>query len=158
MGFPVYDTVDAKVPLTMLTALGITETDIKNTVYSPINKIILLEIGDANLLSNLSPDFDALLRSDSDINGVLVTSASNNTEYDYHYRYFWPWAGTNEDPVTGGVQTFLSKYWATRLNKNRMKAFQSSGRTGYMKVELRDEKVFIISEAVIILEGNLYIS
>jgi len=115
MGFPVYNTVDAKVPLTMLSALGITETDVKNTAYSPNNKIILLEIGDANLLSNLNPDFDALLRSSSDINGVLVTSASNNMEYDYHYRYFWPWAGTNKDPVTGGVQTFLSKYWADRL-------------------------------------------
>lgn len=38
-------------------------------------------------------------------------------------RYFWPWAGTSEDPVTGGVQTFLAKYWSTRLDKTKMNAF-----------------------------------
>jgi hypothetical protein len=38
-----------------------------------------------------------------------------------------------------------------------MKAFQSSRRTGYMTVELQDEKVLLISQAVIILEGNLVV-
>ena len=62
--------------------------------------------------------------------------------YDYHYRFFWPWAGTNEDPVTGGVQTFLAKYWSERLNKKSMKAFQSSERTGYMNVVTAEWKSF----------------
>jgi PhzF family phenazine biosynthesis protein len=153
MEFPVYDTMEAKVPPAMLQALGLEE--VANTAYSPKNKIILLEISDSNLLAALHPDFNALLSSYDNINGVLVTAASNDQEYDYHYRYFWPWAGTNEDPVTGGVQTFLAKYWAQRLNKNVMKAFQSSSRTGYMNIELHGDKVLLISQAVIILEGNL---
>jgi predicted PhzF superfamily epimerase YddE/YHI9 len=86
--------------------------------------------------------------------GVLVTAPSKTKDYDFHYRYFWPWAGTNEDPVTGGVQTFLSKYWSEKLNKKRLKAFQSSERTGFMTVELHDNKVLIYGEAVIVLEGN----
>jgi predicted PhzF superfamily epimerase YddE/YHI9 len=53
------------------------------------------------LLASLQPDFTALLNSHDNINGVLVTAPFNDKEYDYHYRYFWPWAGTNEDPVTG---------------------------------------------------------
>ena len=153
MEFPVYDTIDATVPSAMLEALGIKE--VTNTAFSPNNKIILLEISDADLLASLNPDFYALLNSYDNINGVLVTAPSNNKEYDYHYRYFWPWAGTNEDPVTGGVQTFLAKHWTERLGKKIMKAFQSSSRTGYMTVELQKEKIFIISNAVIILEGNL---
>ena len=36
-----------------------------------------------------------------------------------------------------------------------MKAFQSSSRTGYMAVELLTEKVLVIGQAVIVLEGNL---
>jgi PhzF family phenazine biosynthesis protein len=153
MEFPVYDTVAATIPPATLATLGLEK--VINTVYSPKNKIIVLEISDSQLLASLTPDFDALLNSYEKINGILVTARSADEEYDFHYRYFWPWAGTNEDPVTGGVQTFLTKYWAGILNKKEMKAFQSSQRTGYMTVELRDNKVMISGKAVIILEGNL---
>lgn len=153
MEFPVYDTVAATVPDAMLNALGL--TSVVNTSFSPTNKIILLEISDADVLASLQPDFTALVHSYNNINGVLVTAPSNNAEYDYHYRYFWPWAGTNEDPVTGGVQTFLAKYWSEKLGKKKMKAFQSSSRTGYMNIELETEKVVLISQAIIVLEGNL---
>ena len=37
------------------------------------------------------------MRSYDGINGVLVTAVSDADDFDYHYRYFWPWAGTNED-------------------------------------------------------------
>jgi len=153
MEFPVYDTIPATIPQATLAALGLEK--VINTVYNSNTKIILLEISDSQLLAGLTPDFDALLNSYENINGILVTARSANEEYDFHYRYFWPWAGTNEDPVTGGVQTFLVKYWAEKLNKKKMKAFQSSQRTGYMTVELRDNKVLIFGKAVIVLEGNL---
>lgn len=153
MEFPVYDTIDATVPAAMLKALGLTE--ITNSAFSPQYKIILLEINNADLLAGLKPDYNALLSSYNDIDGVLVTAPSNTKDYDYHYRYFWPWAGTNEDPVTGAVQTFLAKYWSERLNKKIMRAYQSSARTGYMNIELQAEKVLLSSKAVIILEGNL---
>ena len=153
MEFPVYDLTPLATPPAVLHALGL-ETVI-NTSYSPKNKIILLEISDSATLAALKPDFNALIHSYEGINGVLVTAASNTSAYDFHYRYFWPWAGTNEDPVTGGVQTFLAKYWSTRLNKTKMKAFQSSQRTGFMTVELIGDKVLIYGTAVIVLEGNL---
>ena len=155
MEFPVYDTTSLTVPTAMLVALGIEQ--VTKTSYSPKNKIILLEINDAGTLAALKPDFNALVKSYENINGVLVTAPSNSIDYDFHYRYFWPWAGTNEDPVTGGVHTFLTKYWAEKLNKKRLKAFQSSERTGFMTVELQDDKVLIYGNAVIVLEGDFKI-
>ena len=152
MEFPVYNTTPVIVPSAMLLALGLTE--VVNSVYSFKNKIILLEIRSADLLANVSPDYGALLASHNDINGVLITAPSNNKDFDYHYRYFWPWSGTQEDPVTGGVQTFLAKYWSDKLQKQEMKAFQSSARTGYMTVRLQDGKVLLTSDAVIIQQGN----
>ncbi|MEO8236930.1 MAG: PhzF family phenazine biosynthesis isomerase [Flavobacterium sp.] len=152
MQFPVYDTEETEVPQKMLEALGISE--IKNQRYSPNNKIILIEIESAAELANLKPDFEALLNSHSGINGVLVTAISDNDNFDFYYRYFWPWAGTNEDPVTGGIQTFLTKYWALKLNKTKLNAYQSSLRTGTMSTELLEDKVFILGEAVIVLEGE----
>jgi len=155
MTFPIYETVDIEVPQAVLDALQI--KTVNNKAYNKQNKIILLEIDAAAHLAALSPDFNALVNSYTGINGVLVTAKSNKAGYDYDYRYFWPWAGTNEDPVTGGVQTFLAKYWSVRLNKTRMKAFQSSSRTGYMYIELKDDSVLIKSQAIIVLEGNLCI-
>ncbi|TMI97879.1 MAG: PhzF family phenazine biosynthesis protein [Bacteroidetes bacterium] len=155
MQFPVYDTEEIEVPKAMLDALGITAT--VNIRFSPKNKIILIEINDADMLAKLSPDFAALVNSYNDINGVLVTARSSNANFDFHYRYFWPWAGSNEDPVTGGIQTFLTKYWAGKLNKNEFKAFQSSLRTGMMSTELFPDKVLIYGEAVTVLEGEFNI-
>ena len=127
MQFPVYPTTPATAPSAMLQALGLTE--VERTSFSPKNLIIIIEIADADALASLQPDFNALLESTDGINGVLVTAESKTNDYDFHYRYFWPWAGTNEDPVTGGVQTFLTKYWSEKLGKTRMEAFQSSPRT-----------------------------
>jgi PhzF family phenazine biosynthesis protein len=153
MEFPVYDTVAATAPAALLEALGVPA--VSNTAFSPKNKILLLEMADDQQLAALRPDFAALLQSYTGINGVLVTAAASQAPYDYHYRYFWPWAGTNEDPVTGGVQTFLARYWATRLHKQVMQAFQSSSRTGSMQVALHADKVLLTSHAIIVLEGNL---
>jgi PhzF family phenazine biosynthesis protein len=152
MQFPVYDTIETEAPKPMLDALGVDQ--IVNTRFSPERKIILIEINSTDRLAGLNPDFPALVNSYSGIHGVLVTAPSNRPDFDFHYRYFWPWAGTNEDPVTGGVQTFLTKYWAEKLNKRSLKAFQSSPRTGMMTTELHNDKVLIYGEAVTVFEGE----
>jgi predicted PhzF superfamily epimerase YddE/YHI9 len=87
---------------------------------------------------------------------VLITAISKKKDFDFESRYFWPWSGTNEDPVTGGTHTFLTKYWSTRLKKRKMNSFQCSERTGFMEVELvADNKLIIKSQAQIILKGEL---
>jgi PhzF family phenazine biosynthesis protein len=155
MQFPVYNTIAFEVPDTLLYALGI--SSVIEIRYSEKNKIILIEISSADDLAVLKPDFAALVHSYKGINGVLVTAISNMPDIDFCYRYFWPWAGTNEDPVTGGVQTFLTKYWAAKLNKHNLNAFQSSQRTGTMITELEQDKVYIYGEAVTVFEGELKI-
>ena len=63
-------------------------------------------------LENLSPDFQAMMCAHSSgvVRGVIVTlqgTESNGcvdscgTMYDFVSRYFAPWLGVPEDPVTG---------------------------------------------------------
>ncbi|MBT8188880.1 MAG: PhzF family phenazine biosynthesis protein [Bacteroidia bacterium] len=156
MEFPIYETIPEHVPEELLISLGINE--INNSAYNEETRILLLEIESDDLLKNLSPDFDKLKKSHSTINGVLVTAQSQKAEFDFESRYFWPWSGTNEDPVTGGTHTFLAKYWGTRLNKRIMNSFQCSERSGFMEVELlNDHKMTIRSKAQIVLKGELYV-
>ena len=154
MTFPVYDTHPAEAPPLLLRALGI--SSVRNVAFNRETKILLLEIATPAELASLSPDFQALLGSEAGTNGVLVTSPSSGGDgYDFHSRYFWPWSGTNEDPVTGGSHTFLAKYWSERLGKTRMRSFQASARSGFMDVELTDGCVVITGQAIIVLEGKI---
>ena len=156
MEFPVYETRPSQAPEKLIKALGLEK--IANAEYNEETNILLIEIDSTKTLKELSPDFEALQKSTDDINGVLVTTKSNDGKYDFHSRYFWPWSGTNEDPVTGGTHTFLTPYWSKRLGKTKLKSFQSSKRTGFMEVELiGDAKLIIKSRAVIILEGSLFL-
>lgn len=153
MHFPVYETVAATVPDAMLHALGL--HDVVNCAYNQELRILLLEIASAEVLKRLVPDYAALLKTHDAIHGVLVTAASSGDGYDFHSRYFWPWSGTNEDPVTGGTHTFLAKYWSQKLGRTTLQSFQSSKRSGFMEVALQGDTVAIRSQAVIVLEGSL---
>ncbi|OBQ50301.1 PhzF family phenazine biosynthesis protein [Tamlana sp. s12] len=156
MEFPVYNTIPQNTPKELLNALGIEK--LSNSVFNKETSILLIEIESCKLLNNLTPNFEKLKASHNSINGVLVTAISDKNDFDFESRYFWPWSGTNEDPVTGGTHTFLAKYWAERLNKKKMNSFQCSERTGFMEVELiSDSKLTIKSEAQIILKGELRI-
>ncbi len=156
MEFPVYQTKPAAAPLALLNALGLTE--VENVVYNEETNILVLQIDSCETLQNLQPDFVALYKSHKHINGVLVTSLSNKENFDFESRYFWPWSGTNEDPVTGGTHTFLAKYWADKLNKTTMNSFQCSERSGFMQVTLLDSKRMLLkSKAKLVLDGTLHI-
>lgn len=155
MEFPAYETIPSSVSTELLDALGI--ITINNCEYNNETNILLLEISSDKALGNLTPDFEALVKTHNTINGVLVTAPSSG-EYDFHSRYFWPWSGSNEDPITGATHTFLTKYWSKRLNKTKMKSFQASKRTGFMEVELiENNQLLIKGEAVLIFKGQLLI-
>jgi len=156
MEFPIYTTRPAEAPEALCAALGL--ESVLNVAYNEETGILLLEIEETGVLAGLRPDFDALYRSHDAIQGVLVTAASDGEDgHDFHSRYFWPWSGSNEDPVTGGTHTFLAGYWSERLGKSKMSSFQASQRTGSMEVELKAGQLLIRGHAVIVLEGRILV-
>ena len=159
MQFPRYETQPADVPAAMLSALGLGE--VCNSVYNSETRILLLEIESTQVLKNLAPNFEQLRASHDSINGVLVTAptrgSGDDDDFDFHSRYFWPWSGTNEDPVTGGTHTFLAPYWSERLGRTKLNSFQSSARTGSMQVEVMPDGLKISGQAVVVLSGELHV-
>ena len=140
----------------MLDALGL--TSVVNCRYAEATNMMLLEIEDYEMLVDLIPDFVRLQKSIDTIDGVIVTAKSQHDEYDFYSRYFWPWVGTNEDPVTGAAHTVLAKYWGDKLGKKKMSAFQASERGGYMNLKIvAEDKLEVRSNAVIVFEGIINI-
>jgi PhzF family phenazine biosynthesis protein len=114
---------------------------------------LLLELTDAEELRDLNPDFVGL--SSLPIRGLIVTAKSDVPEFDFLSRFFAPAAGINEDPVTGSAHCALAPFWAKRLGKDEMTAFQASPRGGGVKVKLVGDRVLLRGQAVTVLRGEL---
>jgi len=82
---------------------------------------------------------------------VVVTAKSER--YDFLSRYFWPASGGEEDPVTGSIHTGLAPYWAEKLGKSQLMAYQASKRGGTLFCKVDGERVYISGKAVKYLEG-----
>lgn len=57
-----------------------------------------------------------------------------------------------------GINTNTSDpFWAERLGKTKMQAFQASQRGGELTVELQGDRVLLTGKAVAVLKGELYV-
>ncbi|PIE48041.1 MAG: phenazine biosynthesis protein PhzF [Gammaproteobacteria bacterium] len=159
MEFPAYQVKPmavSEIPTAMLQALGISE--VVNTGFNKEINSFVIEIDSCEKLASLTPDFEKLVQSVTNIDGVAVTAISDKFEYDFESRYFWPWVGTNEDPVTGAMHTFLATYWGEKLNKTELNALQCSARGGLLQIALNEKSTVILKgEAQIMLEGVFYL-
>ena len=126
-------------------ALGATAVE---TAWDGSN--VLVRLASASEVRALSPDLAAIARLPAA--GVIVTAAGDG-EHDCVSRYFAPAKGIPEDPVTGGAHCALAPFWAERLGKAELRAFQASARGGEMHCQLRSDRVHLEGSCVFYLEG-----
>ncbi|XP_077206900.1 phenazine biosynthesis-like domain-containing protein isoform X2 [Paroedura picta] len=150
-----------------LVKAAVGNTNVQDVRYSPETKKLLVRLSDAyerSDLEKLKVSAQELLRSETTgkVEGLIVTligkAGQKPERYDFYSRYFAPWNGILEDPVTGSAHAVLSSYWSQQLGKKEMCAFQCSSRGGELKILLRDDgRVDIGGRAVFLLEGTLTI-
>jgi PhzF family phenazine biosynthesis protein len=114
---------------------------------------LLVEAADEEAVRSLEPDFAAL--RPLPVRGIIVTSRSADPEFDFISRFFAPAVGVPEDPVTGSSHCALTPFWAQRLGKVSMTAFQASSRGGILRVRLDGDRVRIAGRAVTVIRGEL---
>jgi PhzF family phenazine biosynthesis protein len=115
--------------------------------------ILILDVGVD--LRSIKPDYRRMKESQgkSDF-GIGITKLSKR--YDFESRYFNPWYGVDEDPVTGSVHTVLANYWSGQLNKKVMTAYQNSQRPGELILSIKDGgKIEIKGKARIFIQGYI---
>ena len=116
------------------------------------NDSIIVSVDSEAEVRAVSPDFAALGR----IHRMAIVTAPGD-EQDIASRVFVPYAGIDEDPVTGSAHAALVPYWAERLGRNRFTALQASKRTGLLDCELRGDRVILGGHAVTVIEGHFQI-
>jgi PhzF family phenazine biosynthesis protein len=112
-----------------------------------------LEYESEDDIINIQPDHFALAKIDAI--GVIVTAPGKDV--DFVSRFFAPAAGVPEDPVTGSAHCNLIPYWAQKLGKNQLHAYQVSARKGELWCELKGDRVLMSGNAVTYLKGEIYV-
>lgn len=121
-------------PRALLGALGIAAP--AAVLHAPRSRKLLVEVADPDAVASVRPDWSAMVQAAPDVRGVIVTAPGGPA--DFVSRYFNPWVGVDEDPVTGNAHCCLAGYWGPRLGKARMVGVQMSARGGRVAVDLRD--------------------
>ena len=115
--------------------------------------LYLLEMDSEQTVRRAAPDLAAWAALTK--KGLLLTAASRRATCDFVSRCFFPAEGIAEDPVTGSAHCSLGPYWAQRLNKPVLTAFQASRRGGFLLVRPKGERVEIGGRAVTAWRGEL---
>ena len=132
----------------LLEALGAKATYVGRNQFD-----FLVEVASEDEVRGLRPDHARLRQIP--VRGVIVTSRASTAGYDFVSRFFAPGSGVDEDPVTGSAHSALTPYWAARLGRTEMIAFQASPRGGVVRVRLDGERVRMSGRAVTVLRGDL---
>eukprot|EP01087_Luapelamoeba_hula_P009986 TRINITY_DN2615_c0_g1_i4.p1 TRINITY_DN2615_c0_g1~~TRINITY_DN2615_c0_g1_i4.p1 ORF type:complete len:743 (-),score=102.60 TRINITY_DN2615_c0_g1_i4:98-2326(-) len=130
-------------------ALGLAAGDLVHTAICRKTRKLLLEVSSIAAVLSVKPNFEQLLAidwttADIPVKGIIVTTrggkhtASHSDERFAHHdvvsRYFAPWNGIPEDPVTGSAHTVISAYWTAKLRPaagaEPLVAYQASARGG----------------------------
>lgn len=114
----------------------------------------ILEVDSEKTLRNLTPDMEALKKLD--LRGFIVTSSSEDPQFDFISRFFAPALGIDEDPVTGSAHCCLGPYWMRKTGKKSFTAFQASERGGILKVRVEGNRILISGQAVTVFEAELF--
>jgi len=148
MDFPSQPTVPCEAPKELLD--GLRKEPLEVLCSEDYVAVFSIE----NDIIELNPDMGILKKLD--LRGVVVTAQGNNV--DFVSRFFAPKFGIDEDPVTGSVHCALTPYWANRLNKKNLHAYQVSQRGGELFCKDGGNRVIISSRAVQFMEGIITIN
>jgi PhzF family phenazine biosynthesis protein len=120
----------------------------RETLWHPGRYALIVVDSEADVLA-LKPDFRALA-AEGDIL-TIVTAPGSKT--DMVSRVFAAGAGIDEDPVTGSAHCISVPYWAERLGRNDLTAWQASSRGGYLTGRLEGDRVILGGRCVTVIEG-----
>jgi predicted PhzF superfamily epimerase YddE/YHI9 len=100
------------------------------------------------------PD-DAGILALSGLSLCITAPGEANSPFDFVSRFFAPGVGIPEDPVTGSIHASLTPYWAERLGRTALVAFQASRRGGRLDCRLADGRVLVTGHALTYMEAQI---
>lgn len=148
LDFPAQPATPVDPPAGLAEALGQTP----QAVLDAPQLLVVLESEEA--VRACAPDMAALKQ----LPWGLVIVTAKGRERDFVSRCFAPGIGIDEDPVTGSAHCILVPYWAERLGKTDLEAYQGGARGGRLWCRLEGERVRIGGHAITVASGRLHLA
>lgn len=138
MSFPSYQLKQIAVTDEMSQAFGMTP------IEAYVGRDLLCVFSDGTDLTRLTPNYSKL----GQLEGLLQHATTTSKNYDCESRSFAPKLDVPEDPVCGSGHCHIVPYWAKRLNKKKITAYQASTRSGILYCEYQNSRTLLSGEAV----------
>jgi PhzF family phenazine biosynthesis protein len=148
LDFPATPAEESEPPGGLLEALKVEPIFVGHSKFDQ-----LIQVGSEQVVRELKPDFTRLREIST--RGVIVTSKSVDSRFDFVSRCFAPRVGIDEDPVTGSAHCCLGPYWSERLGKTELTGYQASTRGGVVRVRVNGDRVLLGGNAVTVMRGEL---
>lgn len=147
MDFPARKAKPVQAPPLLSQALGMEPVEVLKS------RDLLVVFENEVAIREINPDFNKLGEI-KDVFAVIITAQGERA--DFVSRFFAPNAGIPEDPVTGSAHCTLIPYWAERLRKKHLHAFQLSKRGGELFCDDLDDRVRISGNAALYARGEIF--
>ncbi|WP_295729381.1 PhzF family phenazine biosynthesis protein [uncultured Limosilactobacillus sp.] len=148
MEFPSYDLKAVPVTAAMTAAFRATP----QKAY--LGRDLLCVFDDPQTIINMQPDQAKLAQLD----GLLQNVTAPGQQYDCVSRSFAPKLAVPEDPVCGSGHCHIIPYWARRLGKKQLVAYQASPRSGILYCTYAGPVTKLAGQAVLYSSGQLNLS
>jgi PhzF family phenazine biosynthesis protein len=150
LDFPAQPVRSVPLPQAIANGLGVTEQQVQCFKADIPNGNYLVVMSEQAAVEALAPNM-AQLEQITD-GGIIATA--KGVELDFVSRFFGPYYGIPEDPVTGSAHCSLVTYWAQVLGLNSMRARQVSPRGGDLYCQLDGDRVRMRGQAVTVKESE----
>lgn len=147
MSFPSYNLKQVPVTDEMTAAFGV------RPIEAYLGRDLMCVFDKAADVEKMEPDQAKL----SQLDGLLQHATARGEKYDCVSRSFAPKLEVAEDPVCGSGHCHIIPYWAKKLNKRKLVAYQASSRSGVLYCDYQDEKTLLAGKAVMYSSGQLQI-
>lgn len=147
MDFPSYDLKKVDVTDEMAEAIGIRPLD----AFMGRDLVCILETEDE--VRNVNPDQDKVKKLD----GLLLHVTAEGKDYNCVSRSFAPKCNVPEDPVCGSGHCHIIPFWADRLNKKSIVAYQASPRGGVLYCDYEGTRTKLSGKAALYSIAEIYV-
>mgnify|MGYP004728075559 FL=1 len=149
MDFPTYELREIPVTDDMEKAFGV----------RPVKAVLGLDLvcvfESADIVKNKNPNQELLIG----IEGRIQNATAKGTDVDCVSRSFCPKLSIAEDPVCGSAHCQIAAYWAEKLKKKDIFAYQASKRGGYLHCTLQEgNRITISGEAALVAISEIVAS
>ena len=137
LDFPKYDLEEVPVTQAMTDTIG----------YQPLKaymaRDLLCIIDDEQAVRDLNLDMEKV----KELDGLLLHVSAPGKNFDCVSRSFAPKLNVPEDPVCGSGHCHIIPYWADKLGKNDLVAYQASSRGGTLYCSIEGDRIALAGKA-----------